>query len=250
LSTTGPHASCVASAEKNGRSKQIVGDIGQSSPADVRKDGFTNQSCKVHSGVKGIDMGFQYKIKAHPTMYNGVQYRSRLEARWAAFFDLIGWQHEYEPIDLPGWSPDFRVVFPCGHSECSGSHSLLVEVKPYFRIEQFKGHPCMDYPYGYNSCHIPSGVSDLPKEDQDRIWKEISIPADASAAFGANPEITYWEMSHGAGGGEDNLLFWIEHLPYSRLWSEAGNRVQWHPKQLEKRDALNDQVIRGMRKND
>lgn len=25
----------------------------------------------------------KYTIAAHPTMYNGVQYRSRLEARWA-----------------------------------------------------------------------------------------------------------------------------------------------------------------------
>jgi hypothetical protein len=206
-------------------------------------------------------MGFQYKIKAHPTMYNGVQYRSRLEARWAAFFDLIGWQHEYEPIDLPGWSPDFRVVFPCGHSECSGSHSLLVEIKPYFRIEQFKGHPCLKYPYGVDDSMVPH--IPLRSDSSDEEWNSynekrrkafeefrVEIPADASAAFGANPEITYWEMSHGAGGGEDNLLFWIDHLPYSRLWSEAGNRVQWHPKQPEKRDALNDQVIRGMRKND
>jgi hypothetical protein len=150
-------------------------------------------------------MAFNYTVKAHPTMYNGVQYRSRLEARWAAFFDLIGWQHEYEPIDLPGWSPDFRVVFPCGHSECSGSHSLLVEVKPFFELKQFKGHPCMNYAYG------------------------AGIPADASAAFGANPEVTQWEMGHGAGGGVFDLLFWIDGLPYSRLWSQAGNAVQWIP---------------------
>ena len=151
-------------------------------------------------------MAFNYTVKAHPTMYNGVQYRSRLEARWAAFFDLIGWQHEYEPIDLPGWSPDFRVVFPCGHSECNGSHSLLVEVKPFFELKQFKGHPCMNYAYG------------------------AGIPADASAAFGANPEVTQWEMGHGAGGGVFDILFWIDGLPYSRLWSQAGNVVQWQPK--------------------
>jgi hypothetical protein len=178
-------------------------------------------------------MKFKYTVKAHPTMYNGVQYRSRLEARWAAFFDLIGWQHEYEPIDLPGWSPDFRVVFPCGHSECSGSHTLLVEVKPYFRLEQFKGHPCLDYDYGYDACQIPTGASDLPIEEQDRIWREISIPADASAAFGANPEVTQWVMSHGSGGGDDCLLNWIEP-GYSRLWAEAGNIVQWHPKDSQR----------------
>jgi hypothetical protein len=192
---------------------------------------------------------FNYTIKAHPTMYNGVQYRSRLEARWAAFFDLIGWQHEYEPIDLPGWSPDFRVVFPCGHSECSGSHSLLVEVKPFFDLKQFKGHPCMDYDYGYDACQIPEGASDLPREEQDRIWREISIPADASAAFGANPEVTHWVMSHGGGGGDECLVSWIPS-GYSRLWSEAGNAVQWHPKQRRtKRQILDDQVMRNFGKD-
>ena len=166
----------------------------------------------------------KYTIKAHPTKYNGVQYRSRLEARWAAFFDLIGWQHEYEPIDLPGWSPDFRVVFRCGHSECNGSHSLLVEVKPYFSIEQFEGHPCMDYPYGFrNGGHLDS-VDILEHEGKTAY----AIPADSSAAFGNNPDVTYWEMAHGAGGGEERLLNWIQPN-YSRLWKQAGNTVQWKP---------------------
>lgn len=157
-------------------------------------------------------------------MYNGVQYRSRLEARWAAFFDLIHWEHEYEPIDLPGWSPDFRVVFLCGHSECRGSHSLLVEVKPYWRIEQFSGHPCMDYAYGFrNGGHFDS-VDILAHEGKTAY----RIPADASAAFGANPEVTEWEMSHGNSGGMDCLLNWIQP-GYSRLWKQAGNTVQWNP---------------------
>jgi hypothetical protein len=168
-------------------------------------------------------MGFKYTTKAHPTMYNGVQYRSRLEARWAAFFDLIGWQHEYEPIDLPGWSPDFRVVFPCGHSECSGSHSLLVEVKPFFSLQQFKGHPCMRYLEGYDNETVPK-FSNF--ESFFNHIKETSIPADSSAAFGANPEVTYWSMGHGSGGGDQCLLNWIQP-GYSRLWSEAGNVVQW-----------------------
>ena len=174
----------------------------------------------------------KYTIKAHPTKYNGVQYRSRLEARWAAFFDLIGWKHEYEPIDLPGWSPDFRVVFPCGHSECEktegkrdGYHVLLVEVKPYFWVEDFNGHPCMDYPYGERVNGHFDSVDILVAEGKTAY----RIPADASAAFGATPEISYWEMSHGSGGGEERLLDWIPS-GYSRLWSEAGNRVQWRPR--------------------
>ena len=32
-----------------------------------------------------------------PTMYKGIKFRSRLEARWAVFFDTLGIEWEYEP---------------------------------------------------------------------------------------------------------------------------------------------------------
>ena len=35
-------------------------------------------------------------IKAIPTEYNGYRFRSRLEARWAVFFDKLGIDYEYE----------------------------------------------------------------------------------------------------------------------------------------------------------
>lgn len=66
-------------------------------------------------------MAVAYDIKAHPTVYGARQFRSRLEAKWASFFDLAGWQFEYEPFDLEGWSPDFLL---------NGATKVLVEVKP------------------------------------------------------------------------------------------------------------------------
>ena len=66
-------------------------------------------------------MAFKYDIKAIPTLYNGRTYRSRLEAKWAAFFDRVGWRFEYEPMDLGEWSPDFALC---------GARTVLVEVKP------------------------------------------------------------------------------------------------------------------------
>lgn len=36
-------------------------------------------------------------IKAIETVYNGYRFRSRLEARWAVFFDALGIKYEYEP---------------------------------------------------------------------------------------------------------------------------------------------------------
>jgi hypothetical protein len=65
------------------------------------------------------------KFKAIPTLYDGVQFRSRLEARWYAFFKLAGLAPEYEPFDLDGWIPD--IVIP---SKTYDGAPLLVEVKP------------------------------------------------------------------------------------------------------------------------
>lgn len=165
-----------------------------------------------------------YRIKAHPTLYRDVQFRSRLEARWACFFDLAHWKWEYEPIDLEGWTPDFRVEFPCSHSECRtwingkemnyGSHTLLIEVKPYYSIKEFENHPCMLYGYG-----------GLSKEEGGAG----RIPADASAAFGINPEVTYWEMIHGAGGGSETIHRWVFD-DVNKLWKAAGNLTQWKNK--------------------
>jgi hypothetical protein len=68
-------------------------------------------------------MAIDYSIAAIPTEYNGRRYRSRLEARWCAFFDLLGWRPEHEPYDLGEWSPDFLV-------RPQGAQPILVEVKP------------------------------------------------------------------------------------------------------------------------
>ena len=41
------------------------------------------------------------KLKPIPTVYKGYRFRSRLEARWAVFFDACGAKWEYEPEDIP-----------------------------------------------------------------------------------------------------------------------------------------------------
>lgn len=50
-------------------------------------------------------------IKAIDTEYNGMMFRSRLEARWAVFFDAAGIKYEYEPegFEYHGYRylPDF-----------------------------------------------------------------------------------------------------------------------------------------------
>ena len=53
-------------------------------------------------------------IKPIETIYNGYRFRSRLEARWAVFFDTLNVPYEYEPegfvLHNGDWYlPDFRV---------------------------------------------------------------------------------------------------------------------------------------------
>lgn len=51
------------------------------------------------------------KIKPIETRYKGYRFRSRLEARWAVFFDTLGiaWEYEREGFNLDGvcYLPDF-----------------------------------------------------------------------------------------------------------------------------------------------
>lgn len=54
-------------------------------------------------------------IRPIETTYAGVRFRSRLEARWAVFFDALGvkWLYELEGFELPSgrrYLPDFRLV--------------------------------------------------------------------------------------------------------------------------------------------
>jgi len=65
------------------------------------------------------------EIKAIETIYKGYRFRSRLEARWAVFFDALGieWEYEKEGYDLgaAGWYlPDFWLP----------KHGYWIEVKP------------------------------------------------------------------------------------------------------------------------
>lgn len=61
-----------------------------------------------------------------PTIFRGIEYRSRLEARWAAMFHQLGWQYEYEPFDGNGYIPDFLVH----DGNFLSDRALLIEVKP------------------------------------------------------------------------------------------------------------------------
>ena len=67
-------------------------------------------------------------MNAIRTTYKGISFRSRLEARWAAWFELMGFEWAYEPLYLDGYIPDFILT---------GKWPILVEIKPGLIAEDF-----------------------------------------------------------------------------------------------------------------
>lgn len=98
---------------------------------------------------------------ALPTFYRGRHYRSRLEARWAVFFEYMGIEYLYEPegFALPSgdrYQPDF---FLPGVYLRRGSPGVYIEVKPSYEavhasfstLSEFgSGHRDFKYPPGSN----------------------------------------------------------------------------------------------------
>ncbi|ESK53613.1 hypothetical protein [Acinetobacter tjernbergiae] len=68
-------------------------------------------------------------------IYKTIKFRSTLETRWAIFFDMLGWEWEYEPFGVKNteavWFPDFLIK---GY----GNKRILVEVKPFTTFQEFK----------------------------------------------------------------------------------------------------------------
>jgi len=167
-----------------------------------------------------------------PTEYNYRRFRSRLEARWARMFDLLGWPYEYEPYDLNGWIPDFVLL---GHEE------ILVEVKPFHRLEQFDTEKVIRAAAGTDKQGLEVlllGFT-LPRTEEGDLavgwlgeaydtgyWFEPAPFCGTDQSFDfAHPYGSYrLRMS----GFYDGSLSVLRHTPeVQRLWSSAGNAVQW-----------------------
>ena len=98
------------------------------------------------------------KLKVIETEYKGYKFRSRLEARWAVFFDACGVKWEYEPEgfnlgDGLYYLPDFLlhdVIYR--YNQCDSVIDLWVEVKgqmtdqDWRKIEKFTyANPAYSY---------------------------------------------------------------------------------------------------------
>lgn len=69
------------------------------------------------------------------TIYKDEEYRSRLEARYAIFFDKLGFMYSYEPYSIPttdnsSYLPDFEIFGQRVNDYIGKTQSVFIEVKP------------------------------------------------------------------------------------------------------------------------
>lgn len=94
-------------------------------------------------------------IKPIETIYKGYRFRSRLEARWAVFFDAMGIPYVYEPegfvlSDGTMYLPDFYLPDSDTYAEIKG----VMSDKDQNKIEQFMKDSKKDFLIGYENIHF------------------------------------------------------------------------------------------------
>lgn len=111
-------------------------------------------------------------IQAIETRYAGCRFRSRLEARWAVFFDALGITWEYEPqgFELPSgrYLPDFQLYGLGGDG--SPAESVWFEVKP--PVQGFtKERGDERWHHLAEASNVPLiAAFGLPRPDGDVVW--------------------------------------------------------------------------------
>ena len=164
-------------------------------------------------------MSLDYTMRSIPTMFNGIQYRSRLEARWAAFFNSMGWPFTYEPMDLCGWAPDFLL-------RANAKKPLFVEIKPIVTWENSvaeKAERAMPPGVTHDllicglGIEYPGGmpmIGWMGKWKKDHwFWDDATI-----TRFQGPVSLTEWETNQIQISDSGNV---------QSAWNHACNAVQW-----------------------
>lgn len=138
-------------------------------------------------------------IKAIGTFYRGCRFRSRIEARWAVFYDTLGikWEYEKEGFDLGEagyYLPDFWIP----HLECwieiKGGYPTNDECHKIFTLSEMTGN--MGYIF-WGEIPDPGKVTDSGPEDTESAyacgdyhhnWCQCSICGSFGIEFDARAE--------------------------------------------------------------
>ena len=179
-------------------------------------------------------------MNAIQTKYRGTNFRSRLEARWAAFFDALGWPYDYEPLDLNGYIPDFVLHF---------YEPLLVEVKPALSFADLAQHEAkieqsgwqhnalivgarifFEEPYCVNHNDYHPRLGALSQHyAAGWFWSEGRlINCTSCKKYGIFHDCGAWYCLRCGNGGKD-VLGDVRDEIIKFMWNEAGSTVQWNP---------------------
>jgi hypothetical protein len=94
------------------------------------------------------ERGVMSEIKAIETKYKGYRFRSRLEAKWAVFFDALGieWEYEKEGYVLPDgtwYLPDFWLPLVRMWAEVKPTAFSLKELEKAKALALGTGYDCL-----------------------------------------------------------------------------------------------------------
>lgn len=166
------------------------------------------------------------KIKARPTLYKGIQMRSRLEADYAAHLDSDGTPWEYEPTCFANergqWLPDFR-TWPYG--DTSGAPTY-VELKPEYLCHAIDGETDEDG----SPCQFAVTAR------IDGYLTQMATTWDAEAA---ELLLTFWRYQHGETLSIASVGPWapwwasVPSFGFSFLWPGSGQDIRCRTPELE-----------------
>jgi len=169
------------------------------------------------------------KTKAIETSYMGCRFRSRLEARWAVFFDALGWDWEYEKQgytignweeEFTPWLPDFEIITPSGqhfYVEVKGDRNFFADGKWLNRFD-FNGGPPGFSDCGWSnkydeSCKPLILLGDIPRFDVKHVVFYAPVIVHYKAVHGVLGELAsdgvhtqsdfYWDNINDGNGIKD-----------------------------------------------
>jgi len=130
-------------------------------------------------------------IKPIETRYNGYKFRSRLEARWAVFFDAVGIQYEYEKEGydlgtLGYYLPDFWIPRNECFIEIKGQHPTKEELDKIEALHKllrtpcilFYGQPCSNNGFAYFKDGSESGNEFQYSDEVNLVGREDVVCFD------------------------------------------------------------------------
>lgn len=154
-------------------------------------------------------------IKAIETKYNGYRFRSRLEARWAVFWDCLGVEYYYEEqgyyLDGTYYLPDFYIPATGIYIEIKGvplntsEHDKAVRLcyGKQRSVHVFVGDPfgcCLRYhlvfiPWGTTSKRwsSPRTLTGLEAWDLRKIERTLDMIEKNGMVFGHEYKTFYWK---------------------------------------------------------